>query len=58
MTESCLIILESIRTINLIVGSNQSLCLWMLPIVVIGTLIFSILADYTTPLIQQRFISR
>lgn len=41
------------RTVNLMVGSNQSLFGQMLPIMVIEALIFSILADYTTPLIQR-----
>lgn len=41
------------RTINLVVGSDLSLYLLMLPIMVIEALIFSIVADYTTPLIQR-----
>jgi len=41
------------RTIHLLVGSNLPLYLGMLPIMVVEALLFSILADYTTPLIQQ-----
>jgi peptidoglycan/LPS O-acetylase OafA/YrhL len=41
------------RGVNLIIGSNLSLYYLLLPIMVIGTLIFSIMADYTTPLIQR-----
>jgi len=41
------------RTIHLLVGSNLPLYLAMLPIMVVEALLFSILADYTTPLIQQ-----
>lgn len=41
------------RSINLVIGSNLSLYYLMLPVMVIGTLIFSIMADYTTPLIQR-----
>lgn len=39
--------------INLLVDSKRSLYLWMLPIRVTGALIFSVLADYTTPLTQR-----
>jgi peptidoglycan/LPS O-acetylase OafA/YrhL len=41
------------RTINLVIGSNLLLYYLLVPIMAIGTLIFSIVADYTTPLIQR-----
>lgn len=41
------------RGVNLVIGSNLTIYCLMLPVMAIGTLIFSILADYTTPLIQR-----
>lgn len=41
------------RTINLAIGSSLPLYYLLLPIMVVGTLIFSVVADYTTPLIQR-----
>lgn len=41
------------RTINLVIGSSLPLYYLLLPVMVVGTLIFSIVADYTTPLIQR-----
>lgn len=41
------------RGVNLVIGSNLTIYRLMLPIMAIGSLIFSILADYTTPLIQR-----
>jgi peptidoglycan/LPS O-acetylase OafA/YrhL len=41
------------RSINLVIGSNLLLYWGMLPIMAIGTLIFSVVADYTTPLIRR-----
>ncbi|MBF2050928.1 MAG: hypothetical protein IGS54_26810 [Elainella sp. C42_A2020_010] len=41
------------RTISLIIGSNLMLWGVGLPIRGLGILIFSVLADYTTPLIQR-----
>lgn len=40
------------RTIRLVVRDNLSLYYWLLPLMVIGTLILAVLADYASPLLQ------
>lgn len=41
------------RTIRLVVQDDLSLYYWLLPLMVLGTLILAVLADYASPLIQR-----
>lgn len=41
------------RTIRLVVIDDLSLYYWLLPVMVVGTLILAVLADYATPFLQR-----
>ncbi|PSB26868.1 acyltransferase family protein [Stenomitos frigidus] len=41
------------RTIRLVVQDDLSLYYWLLPVMVLGTLILAVLADYASPLLQR-----
>ncbi|GEM_PF-463880 len=41
------------RTVRLVIQDDLSLYYWLLPLMVIGTLILAVLADYATPMIQR-----
>ncbi len=41
------------RTIRLVVQDDLALYYWLLPVMVVGTLILAVLADYASPLLQR-----